>query len=117
MAMTYLSLDGCAEVAETIRKVAAEHRRPDLHLSLVVPTLYRPEVPHEALPENDEEHSTYRIRIDGVTVRYVEDMYVIQVTAEGELPGDIVEQLRADLVQKLETVEQAPIEYRVIPPA
>jgi chromosome partitioning protein len=41
VAMTYLSLDGCAEIAETIRRVALQHGRPDLHLSLVVPTLYR----------------------------------------------------------------------------
>jgi hypothetical protein len=83
----------------------------------VVPTLYRPAVPHQELPENDQEHNTYRIRIDGVIVKYVEDRYTIQVTAEGELPGDIVEQLRGDLVDKLAILEQAPIEYRVIPPA
>jgi hypothetical protein len=80
----------------------------------VVPTLYRPGVPHQALPESDEEHKVYRIRIDGVTVRYVEDMYGIQVTAEGELPNDVVEQLRTDLVEKLGTLEQAPIAYRII---
>lgn len=41
VALTYLSLDGCAEVVETVRRVSAEHDRPDLHVSLVVPTLYR----------------------------------------------------------------------------
>lgn len=41
VALTYLALDGCAEVVETVRKVSQEHRRPDLHVSLVVPTLYR----------------------------------------------------------------------------
>lgn len=83
----------------------------------VVPTLYRPGVPHQALPENDEEHNVYRIRIDDVTVRYVEDMYGIQVTAEGELSNDIVEQLRADLIAKLGMLEQVPINYRIIPTA
>ncbi len=39
--LTYLSLDGCAEVVETVRRVAEQHQRPDLHVSLVVPTLYR----------------------------------------------------------------------------
>jgi len=82
----------------------------------VVPNLNRPEVPHEELPQNEKEYKVHRIRIDGVTVRYVEDSYGIQVTAEGELPTDVVEQLRADLVQKLETLEQTPIEFRVIPP-
>jgi chromosome partitioning protein len=41
VATTYLSLDGCAEMAETVQRVATEHHRPDLHISLVVPTLYR----------------------------------------------------------------------------
>lgn len=41
VALTYLSLDGCAEVVETVNRVAREHARPRLRVSLVVPTLYR----------------------------------------------------------------------------
>jgi chromosome partitioning protein len=41
VAVTYLSLDGCAEMVQTVQKVSEEHQRPDLHVSLVVPTLYR----------------------------------------------------------------------------
>lgn len=41
VATTYLALDGCAEMVETVRKVAEEYGRPDLRISLVVPTLYR----------------------------------------------------------------------------
>ena len=41
VALTYLALDGCAEVAQTVERVAREHARPDLHVSRVVPTLYR----------------------------------------------------------------------------
>ena len=40
VATTYLSLDGCAEMTETVRKVA-EAENAKLHISLVVPTLYR----------------------------------------------------------------------------
>ncbi len=40
VATTYLSLDGCAEMSETVRKVA-EKDNTALHISLVVPTLYR----------------------------------------------------------------------------
>ena len=39
--LTYLSLDGCAEMVKTVEDVAQKHARPDLHVSLVVPTLYR----------------------------------------------------------------------------
>ncbi len=41
VAVTYLSLDGCAEMVQTVEQVTTEHARPDLHVSLVVPTLYR----------------------------------------------------------------------------
>ncbi len=40
VATTYLSLDGCAEMNETVRKVSEKENRA-LHISLVVPTLYR----------------------------------------------------------------------------
>jgi chromosome partitioning protein len=41
VALTYLSLDGCSEVAQTVRSVAERHGRPELRISRVVPTLYR----------------------------------------------------------------------------
>lgn len=41
VALTYLSLDGCAEVVQTVEDVAKKYGRPDLRVSLVVPTLYR----------------------------------------------------------------------------
>jgi len=41
VALTYLALDGCAEIVETVRRVVEEHGRSELRISLVVPTLYR----------------------------------------------------------------------------
>jgi chromosome partitioning protein len=41
VAVTYLSLDGCAEMVQTIEQVTQEHQTPELKVSLVVPTLYR----------------------------------------------------------------------------
>ena len=41
VALTYLSLDGCAEVVQTVAEVAQKHARPDLRVTKVVPTLYR----------------------------------------------------------------------------
>ncbi len=39
--LTYFALDGCAEVADTVRQVAETEGRPDLRITKVVPTLYR----------------------------------------------------------------------------
>lgn len=41
VALTYLALDGCAEVADTVRQVGEAEGRPDLRVTKVVPTLYR----------------------------------------------------------------------------
>jgi chromosome partitioning protein len=41
VALTYLALDGCAEIVETVREVGAANGRPELGVSLVVPTMYR----------------------------------------------------------------------------
>ena len=41
VALTYLALDGCAEVARTVERVAEEHHRPELRVSAVVPMMHR----------------------------------------------------------------------------
>ncbi|SET32288.1 ParA family protein [Stigmatella erecta] len=41
VALTYLSLDGCAELVETVRQVGKEESCPELRVTKVVPTLYR----------------------------------------------------------------------------
>lgn len=41
VAVTYLAMDGCAEMLDTVQKVSKEHDRPDLGINLVIPTLYR----------------------------------------------------------------------------
>ncbi|HMK71953.1 MAG TPA: ParA family protein [Myxococcaceae bacterium] len=41
VALTYLALDGCAEVARTVERVAREESVPGLHISAVVPMLVR----------------------------------------------------------------------------
>ena len=80
----------------------------------LVASLYQPSVPHEAVPEQEDEYAIHRIRVDGVVVRYVEDGWTVQVTVEGELATDVVERLRHDLSRTLEALERAPIESRDI---
>ncbi|NMO23224.1 ParA family protein [Pyxidicoccus fallax] len=41
VALTYLALDGCAELADTVRQVGEAEGRPELRVTKVVPTLYR----------------------------------------------------------------------------
>jgi ankyrin repeat protein len=81
--------------------------QPDFDLLEV---LYNPDIDHEKLNEDKVAHKTFCIVIEGVLVRYVEDMYSIQVTVEGELPDSITEQLQQDLLAKLSRLENTEYE-------
>jgi len=39
--LTYLGMDGCAEIVRTIETVRGRYDHPDLHITMIVPTLYR----------------------------------------------------------------------------
>jgi len=73
-------------------------------------SLYRPQVTHTPLDpkdECDEDWRTKRINVEGVQVRYVDDMDHVTVTVEGNLDRTIVEALAEDLQAKLALVENA----------
>jgi hypothetical protein len=78
----------------------------------IVANLYRPGIPHEELKSPEDQHRTFKIRVDGVVVRYVEDMTSIQMTIEGELAQEVADVLTADLVEKLTRLENALYEAR-----
>ncbi len=81
-------------------------------------SLYQPDVATEIIANDDpddDEYGVYRIRVDGVVVRYVEDMYSIRITVEGELPEEIVERLRKDITDKFAALERAPVTCQIVP--
>ena len=86
---------------------------PDLQ---IIETLYVPDVATEIIAKNpdDEEYNIHRVRVGDVIVRYVENCFNISVTVEGELPPDIVEQLRDDVMRKFAALEGVPITCRAI---
>ncbi len=67
--------------------------------------LYNPNLAHEDVPVNEDEYGIYRIQVDGVIVRYVEDTFSIQVTVEGEISKKMIEILKADLLEKFSRIE------------
>ena len=75
----------------------------------VLPQLYRPPIDHEALPQLEDEYAVYRIRAGGAVIRFVEDMYCIQVTFEGEVQTDVIESVRAHICKSLESLERTPV--------
>jgi chromosome partitioning protein len=61
VALTYLALDGCAEVARTVERVAEEHARPGLRVSAVVPMMHRRTALAEAVRERLEAYFPGRV--------------------------------------------------------
>lgn len=78
---------------------------PELNLRT---TLFSPAIPHEPLPQKKDSHNVYRIKVEGVKVRYVEHHHSVQMTVEGELPPATIETLTADLTYKISALENAP---------
>jgi len=87
---------------------------PDLKL---YETLYTPDVATAVIvpdDSDDAEYGVHRIRVGDVIVRYVKTMREVNVTIEGELPPDIVEQLRKDITEKFAALEGVPITCQII---
>jgi len=72
--------------------------------------LYKPTVAHEPAVKSGDEHNVYRIKVEGVVVRYVEEMHAIQMTVEGDLPQNTLDALTRDLLDKLSKLENTPCE-------
>jgi hypothetical protein len=104
---------GLSDLVSTRLKLESEFGGPP-PLDLV-PLLYAPPVHYEPLPRSEDEFRVHRIRVDGTVVRYVEDSHTVQVTIEGGLAAQIVDQLRQDLTRKLENIEKTPMTCQEIP--
>ena len=77
-------------------------------------SLFIPPVPHEPLERSEEDWKCHRFAVEGVTVRYKEDEWNIQLTVEGELPEAVVDQLAGALLARLEKLQGAPCVVRVL---
>lgn len=76
--------------------------------------LYKPDIPHRELSTREDEYGVHRIEIEGVIVRYVTDMYSIQITVEGTLPDEATRAITRDLCGKLVVIENSPCELTEI---
>lgn len=74
--------------------------------------LYTPPFEHESVSDNEEEPSVVRCKIDGVTVRYVEELDSIRVLFEGALSDSVMELVVDDLRAKLAKLEGTPCQFK-----
>jgi hypothetical protein len=76
----------------------------------------RPPLDH-TVEERDlegDEYRTHRIRIDGVIIRYVEDMHEIAVTVEGNLRPEKLEILKRHGVETYAKLEGVPYKCMLV---
>lgn len=79
---------------------------PDLN---VLGTLYQPQnVNYKILKRREDDFRIHRIKIDNVTVRYVESSYDVTLIIEGELPETTIQLLKNDLLAQLSQLEGVP---------
>lgn len=71
----------------------------------MIEDLFRPPIPHDSIPQAEDEYNVFRIKIGGVVIRYVVEMHSIQLTVEGELDEASVGAVTSDLVKKMSALE------------
>ena len=103
--------DGEEREAQTEARLRAEGLTVDEEL---LKSLFIPPVPHEPLESSEDEWGCHRFTVQGVTVRYNEDEWNIQLTVEGDLPPSLVDQLSGELLSRLERLQGAPCVMRVL---
>lgn len=85
--------------------------RPDLDL---MARLFNPSISHEEMPKVEDEYNIYRIKVNSVVVRYVEDMHSIQMTVEGDLPQATIGTLVSELTNRLSILENTTFDLREV---
>lgn len=69
---------------------------------------FTPPIPHRRLEPDPDAYRVHRIEVDGVTVRFVEDMEEIAVTVEGKLGDDLLTALERYGIETYSALEGVP---------
>jgi len=75
---------------------------PDLDL---IPHLYQLDEHTQELPKEDDEYNVVRVRIDDVTVKFIEDGFSIHAVVQGELAAGREAALKQSLREKLSRLD------------
>jgi chromosome partitioning protein len=101
--LTFLALDGCAELARTVATVRDRYAHPDLHVTMVVPTFYRRTKLAQEILESLKQR--FPKEIAGSVVGY--HVKIDEAQSRGQsifeyAPGDRGARVMAELAEELE---------------
>jgi len=77
-----------------------------------IATIYQSPFSKDIATEDEEKFSRFRLKIDGVTVRFDEGIDSVTVTVEGTLPSTVVHKMLAILQERLSTIERTEYSLR-----
>lgn len=77
---------------------------PDLDL---VSTLYRADESMAELPPAEDEYNIFRVSVDGITVRFTEEGFLVQAVVEGALQQRVLDRLQQSILDKLSRLHGA----------
>lgn len=65
--------------------------------------------------ENDDDfdYNTYRIDVNGVMIRFTEEMSEVKMVVEGDLPEELIKQVVEDVCQKLGQIDNAKYQAKL----
>lgn len=98
------------EFQQQMEQLSQELRiRPDLDLAA---TLFRPALSHKEILKRDDEYNIFRIKVDGVVVRFAQNMASIQITVEGDLPQKSIDAITSERLGKMTSLENTAYELK-----
>lgn len=81
--------------------------QPDINL---INDLYKFDIEHDALQNDEEAHNVFYLRIEGVRVRFTERPQSLQVVIEGQISDETESLIKKQLSDKLSALENSPCE-------
>ena len=72
---------------------------------MYIKSLYEFSFAHKKALQDKELHEFWYLDVDGVTVKFKEDWYCLQVTIEGDLAPAIINTLKNELLNKLSKLQ------------
>lgn len=100
------------ELAKEMQRLEADiGQTPDLDL---MPTIYHSDDSVTQLPQDKDHYNDFRVLVDGIIVRFTEEMHVVRAVAEGRLSQERLQALQEGVRTHLSALEGAVWEIETL---
>ena len=95
------------EILESLKEMQDEQKKALAKANpKALDQLYLSSIPHKKIPQSDDEDdfTIYQIEVDGIILKFVEDMYYVTLTIKGQLAPEKLETIIKETEQQLAAV-------------